>query len=222
RMERWAASRPGLEAAEEFGQAPQVHVGGGVEHAFEQLLDLDLMAIAGKAERDQSVVMRPDRAVVIRHRIVARLAPGNGADAPSREELRGQQHRGDLASMLRPCDAAEQDLPGIGAAHQARRLGAIERKRVGAEIVGPEACLELRGELDGLRLELTRVLAAPDLRSTARQRLFRRVDVALHLGKRDWSFRQAAIRVENGVEGILPALVDEPAYGGAMIFDEAV
>src|SRR5439155_23359479 len=74
----------------------------------------------------------------------------------------------------------------------------------------------------GLSLELTRAVAPSQLRSAARQSFFRGVHVALHLGERDRSFRQAAIRVENGVEGILPALVHEPVRGLAMIFDEAV
>src|SRR5882724_3423252 len=114
-IERWPASRSTLEAAEQLRQAPQIHVAGGIEHAFEQLLDLGLMAIAGKTERDQGVVMRPDRPVVIRHRIVARLAPGDGPDAPSGEELRRQEHRGDLASAYVP-SSADQKLSSNRAA----------------------------------------------------------------------------------------------------------
>jgi hypothetical protein len=39
RVERRSAAALALEAAEEFGQAPQIHIGGGIEQPLEHLLD---------------------------------------------------------------------------------------------------------------------------------------------------------------------------------------
>src|SRR5262249_23169884 len=147
---------------------------------------------------------------------------GDRPDAPSREELRREQQLGYAARALRPRDAAEQDLSGIGAAHQAGRLDPVERESVGAEIGGPEASLEAFGELVCLRLGVARARVFADPRGAPRQRLLRRIDVALHLGERDRSFRKTAVGMEHGVEGILPALVLETFGGGAVILDEAV
>src|SRR5947207_14956855 len=99
-------------------------------------------AVAGKAERDQRVVMRPDRAVVIGHRIVAGLAQRHRADAPAGEEMRSHQIGGDLAGAVLTHHAAEQQLPGVGAADLAGLLGPIEREPIGAELLAPECFLK--------------------------------------------------------------------------------
>ena len=130
------------EAAEQFRKPPQIHIGGGVEQALEHLLDRMLQAVAREPERDQRVVVRPDRTVVIGHRIVARFAARHGADAPAGEKMRPHQIGGDHAGAIFAHDAAEQQLPGIRRAHLARLLGAIERQRVGAEFLAPERLLQ--------------------------------------------------------------------------------
>src|SRR5262249_60688963 len=125
-----------------------------------------------------------------------------------------EPHVGTGAGARRPGNASEQALPGIRAAYEAGRLGAVKRERVGAELGGPEACLEPLGEPLRLRLERERALALADPRGAQRQRPLCRIDVTLHLGERDRSFRQMAVGMEYGVEGILPALIHESVVGG--------
>ena len=60
RIKRRPALASALEAAIEFGQPPQVHVGRGIEQALEHTIDRALVAVARKARRDQRVVVRPD------------------------------------------------------------------------------------------------------------------------------------------------------------------
>src|SRR5215212_10880880 len=73
RIVRRAAAAASLEAAEQFRQPAELHVGGRVEQTLEYALDGMLEAIACESKRNQCVVVRPDRAVVIGHRIIAGL-----------------------------------------------------------------------------------------------------------------------------------------------------
>src|SRR6185312_14070215 len=130
------------EAAEQFRQAAQIHVAGGVEQALKDVLDRRLEAIVAESKRDQRVVMRPNRSVVIGHGIVARLAERDRAYAPAAEEMRLHQVRRDHPSAVFADHAAEQKLTGIGRPYPARPLVAVERERVGAEFVAPECLLE--------------------------------------------------------------------------------
>src|ERR1051325_10896183 len=179
RIERRAAAAPAREAAEELGQAAQIHVGRRVEQALEHLLDGALEAVAGEPERDQRIVVRPDRAVVIRQRIVALLALRDGADAPAGEEVRTHQVVPDLGRALLRADAGEQNLAGVRAAHAARALGAVEGERIGAEIGAPERSLERVGETRRLALEPAGGLLAAHAPRAARRQALRRIDVAL-------------------------------------------
>ncbi len=66
-----------------------------------------LQAVAREAERDQRVVVRPDRTVMVGHRVVARLAFGDRADAPAREKLLAHQVGGDAPGAVLPHDAGK-------------------------------------------------------------------------------------------------------------------
>ena len=48
------------------------------------------------------------------------------------------------------------------------------------------------------------------------------IDIALHLDERDRPLGQAAVRVEDRIVGVLPALVRQPRLGSARVLDEAV
>ena len=82
--------------------------------------------------------------------------------------------------------------------------------------------VESLGQQIGLGLEPARVVHAPQPLGATRRQELGAVDVALHLGQRDRAFRQTAVGMEDGVLGILPALVGEPLLGRAVVFDEAV
>src|SRR6185437_4629164 len=126
------------EAAEELGQSAQIHVGRCIEQTLEQGLDLALQAIPREPQGDQRIVVRPDRAVVVGHRIVAGFALGDGANAPAREETRSQQAGRDRGRTVWLNDAGEQELACVRRADTARLLVAVEGNGVGAEIGTPE------------------------------------------------------------------------------------
>ena len=110
------------------------------------LADRTLEAVAREAERDQRIVVRPDRAVVIGHRIVAHFTARHGPDPPAGEEARAQQPVRDQFRAVRPRDAGEQHLAGIRGADAARLLRAVERERIGLQFLTPECRLEALGK----------------------------------------------------------------------------
>src|SRR5262249_38187275 len=63
RMERGPVAALALKPAEQFRQPPLIHVSGGAKQSAEQSFNRALGIVACHAERDQCVVMRPDRAV---------------------------------------------------------------------------------------------------------------------------------------------------------------
>ena len=62
----------------------------------------------------------------------------------------------------------------------------------------------------------------PDLAREVRPGEVRRIRVALDLGQCDRRFGDAPRGERDAVEGVLPALVGEPAVGGALVLDEPV
>ena len=94
--------------------------------------------------------------------------------------------------------------------------------RVGAEAFAPERLLEAFGERVCLRVERLAAYAFAEPTGGARRQALGGIDIALHLAKRDRPLRQRAVGVEDGVVGVLPALVGEPGLAAAVIFDEAV
>src|ERR1700722_450445 len=86
-IERWSTSLFAPEAAEQFGQSAQVHVGCSVKQRLEQKIDRMLEAVTREPKGDQRIVVRPDRSVMIGHWIVTRFTVGHSADAPAGEEV---------------------------------------------------------------------------------------------------------------------------------------
>ena len=58
-------------AAKKLRQPLQIEIAGGLEKSAKNPRDFTLGAVARKAQRNQRVVVRPDRTVVIGHRVVA-------------------------------------------------------------------------------------------------------------------------------------------------------
>src|SRR5689334_15200812 len=113
-------------------------------------------------------------------------------------------------------------MTGIRGAHAARALVAVERERIGADLLAPEGTLEAFAQRLGLAVQLRRELRHGEGARAARNAALGVIDIGLHLGERDRTAREAAIGMEDAVVGILPALVGEALLGGARIFDEAV
>ena len=106
--------------------------------------------------------MRPDRAVVVGGRVEALLARAQRAQAPAGEEVAAEELLRDARGALGAADAGEEELACVGAAHVAGPLVAVERERVGADVLAPEGGLEACAQLLGLLFELRgeRALAA--------------------------------------------------------------
>ena len=97
------------------------------------------VAVARHARGDQRVVVRPDRAVVIRHRVVARLPARPPCGCPSRRRSRARCSAAAIACrVLGRGDAGPQRMAGVGGGTRHGCLCAVERDRVGAELLAPE------------------------------------------------------------------------------------
>ena len=195
----WPTPAAALKAAEQLGQAPHFEISRGVEQACEHSLERTLQVIAGQTECDQRVIMRPDRAVVVRHWIVARFRVGNGANPPPGKKFWPQQTVGHLDGSVKPGDTGEQNLAGIGAADSAGLLVPVERQRVRAQLRTPEARVESLGELIGFSLEEPRALGPAEPFGAARQNLLGAVHVPLHLRYRDWALSKAPVGMKNRI-----------------------
>ena len=113
--------------------------------------------------------------------------------------------------------------PAFDAAHPARPLVAVERDRVGAELLAPEAALEalrLQRLRAGAQLRASAVVA--ELRGQLGGAQLGLVDVALHLAQRDRRLGQRAVGVEDRVVRVLPALLHQAVAAAPRVLDEAV
>src|SRR6185436_16309586 len=146
---------------------------------------LGAVPVAREAERDQRVIVRPDRAVVVRSGVEAPLALAQGADAPAAEEVGAEQALRHARRALGAHHAGKQQLAGVRAAHAARRAVAVERDRIGAELLAPERGLEARRELVGFLLELGGKLLLAEVEREQRGLAPGEEAVALHLAQRD-------------------------------------
>src|SRR5207248_3747723 len=119
-------------------------------------------------------------------------------------------------------DAAPEHVAGVRRAHEAGALLAVERDRVGADLVAPEGALEALAQLARLGFErVRRVRLAHGAREPRRVRL-REVDVALHLGARDPRPPEARAGMEGRIRGILAALGHGAGCANALVLDQPV
>src|SRR5262249_56900773 len=111
------------------------------------------------------------------------LERGERAHAPAGEELRAQQILREPRGALGFHDAGEQQLAGVGAAHAARLLHAVERERISADVVTPERGVEALGEPRRLLFEFDGPAGMTELARAFRREQLGHVDIALYLGE---------------------------------------
>src|SRR3984893_8001124 len=154
---------------------------------------------------------------MVGHRVVARLAARHSADAPACEKMRPHQIGANEMGAVLAYHAAEQELTGVGGADLARLLVAVERQRVGAEVVTPERFFKALGEKLRFGLELFRPVEFSESRRTTRRQPLAGKHIALHFGERNVALGQTAVSVKDRVIGILPVLIREALLRGAPI-----
>ena len=100
--------------------------------------------------------MRPDRTIVIRHRIVARLTAGYRANSPSGKGcFIGQCGRNAPRVFLRR-NTREKTMTSVRRSHPAGPLAAVQRQGVCGNVFTPEDFLEPAAQALGLVLQLLR------------------------------------------------------------------
>src|SRR5438093_669916 len=88
RVMRWPdAARAARETAEELGQARVREPLARLEDALDDGGGLLAVTVARESVRDEGVVVRPHRSVVIAHRIERRIAARQRADPPAGEHV---------------------------------------------------------------------------------------------------------------------------------------
>ena len=214
RVERRTLAAPPAEAAEQLRHAVEIEEPAGIEAAPPGSSPTgSLEAVAGEARGDQGVVVRPDRAVVVRHRVVARLAGVDRPDAPARKQASSSSESATRAARSGRGDAGEQALSGVGRANRAGALAAVERQRVGPEVdrtrTPPRSARAARRpELAAPRRALRRPAHASEL--GRREPRARRRSPALRTSAMGAS-ASVAVVVEHRVLRVLPPLLDQPA-----------
>src|SRR5262249_34671059 len=101
-------------------------------------------------------------------------------------------------------------------------LVTIERQRVVVDLRTPERCVETLGQPS--RLGIKRVCSdlVAEQSGAAGSQTLGGVHVALYFGEGDRRRRGGSVGVEDGIEGILPTLIDEAVLAGALVFQEAI
>ena len=169
--------------------------------------------------------MRPDRAVVVRERVVARVAARHRAHAPARPELLAHQLVDDRVDALPGHDPAPEQVADVRAERVDLPLLAVEREHVvAAARVGPEAPRRRCASAPRPRARAAR-RAAGRARPRARAR-----PCAASRRRRSPAPRHGAIGVCASEPSwkrcesprVLPRLVLEPARGAPLVLDEAV
>src|SRR5215470_7150716 len=122
------------------------------------------ISVTPQTPRDEGVVERPYGPDVIADGVVAALARGHGADAPSREELVAEQVIDTGASLVLVDDPAPEQVPDVRSERIDLALLAVEGQGKELALGDPVVRVEAPLEIGGLGGEaLGRPLIAPDL-----------------------------------------------------------
>ena len=114
-------------------------------------------------------------------------------------------------------------MAGVGGAHPAGALVAVERQHVGAELLVPEGLVEAVAQLGGAAVHRGHLLvAALEAAGDRGGGAPGGVGVGLHLDQRDRAAGERAVGVEDRVVAVLPALVDQAVGVLPAVLDEAV
>src|SRR5271157_2491552 len=140
--------------------------------------------------------MRPNRSIVVRHRIVTSFAGRDCAHTPSRIKVFRFQFRNNRAAMIPWTEPGEQDLARVGAPDLAALLLSIQCNRIRRNPIGPERLV--KPVLQNSRFPPKRGRPFPFTQrfKNIGNSTFRGVNVALHLAERYWSLSESSIAVK--------------------------
>src|SRR5204862_5568903 len=207
--------------AEELGDAPIRKGLRRRNHLCDRPRRTGLVAVARHPRRGERGVVRPDRAVLVTHRVVMLRPRAPRAYAPAAREVGlAEAARGGAAVRVR-CGAGPEPVPGVRNDVGDEALAAVERLRIKGPVRHPERALEFLSDLLGASGELggpRRVALRDDLGERA-HRLDR---IRLHLDRRHRALGTLALRVQVAVAGVLPDLVGDPGRSLALELDEEV
>src|SRR5262245_30962526 len=131
-----------------------LEVAGRVQHSPDDPLRLGPARVPGKTPGDERIVMRPDRAVVVRERVEASVVRGHCSNAPARPEVRAHEPVDDRVDLRRRDDPAPEQVPDVRAERVDLLLLAVEREHVEAAAgLVPERLVEARAQLPRLPVE---------------------------------------------------------------------
>ena len=98
--------------------------------------------------------MRPYRSIVIRHRIVARLAAGDRANSPSGKGCFVGQGGRNAPRVFFRRNTREKTMTSIRCSHPAGPFAAVQREGVRGKLFTPEHFLEPAAQAFGLMFQL--------------------------------------------------------------------
>src|SRR4030095_9686152 len=124
----------------------QIEEDARVHHTSEHHGSWSLEVVPGKSRGDQRVIMRPDRTIVIRHRIVARFTTGYCAHSPSRKGVFIGQGRRNAPRVCLRRNTREKTMTSVRRSHPAGPLAAVQSECVCGKLFTPEDFLEPAAE----------------------------------------------------------------------------
>src|SRR5262245_7039686 len=100
-------------------------------------------------------------------------------------------------------------MTGVGAAYATALFLAIERERVGAELVTPERRVEVRSQACRAHAPLAALVEIAAQLRQHRGSAPRPIGVGLNLTQRDRRLRQRAVGMKHGIVRVLPPLLQQ-------------
>src|SRR5262249_44441916 len=134
------------ETAKQLGQAI-LHKETRFEQAAEDLAGAIFIAIAREAGGDQRVSVRPDRPVMIRHRIETSRRRVEGAHAPSGKRLLVHERISYTAGLLDVGNASVKARARVRSSDPAFSLLAVQRKRKSRNLFAPKRLMKIFSQL---------------------------------------------------------------------------
>ena len=165
------------------------------------------IAVAGKAHRDQAVIVRPNAAVLVAERVVRRITLRQRAYAPPAPQIRLHQSRHHPARTLRRHDAAPQQVTGIARDRPDGPFIAIEAQRIKARRLIPKHVVESCVQGIGLGMQRGRFPRIAQGGKAFGHAAPGGVNVALQLDQRLWPTHQGTVGRNQRLATILPSNV---------------